>query len=117
MTLATTLAATAERLLTAYGESVSFSRKVEGAYSVTDGTTAASTDTTFTGYGAPMAYKASEVDGALIQQDDTKLMLETGTAPLVGDVATLNSVAYRVMNVIASRCNRTDVVYTLQLRR
>ncbi len=108
--------ATTLRMLTKYGEAVTASRKVEGAYNVDTSATATSTDTTYSGYGYPDAYTAYEVDGDLIQASDIKLYYQTGTLPLTGDVLTVNSKAYRVMNVQPIRAQTSDCLYIVQLR-
>lgn len=115
MTLATTLTATAERLLTNYGEAITISRKVEGAYDVSTGNTAASTDTTYTGYGSPQRLTHKDADGTTSQDDYLTLWFETGTEPLVGDVATINGDAYRVQQVTQYRIQGQDCLYKLEL--
>lgn len=116
MSLSTQLRDTAIQLLTDFGELVTASRKVEGAYDVSTGATAASTDTTYQGYGSSSQYFTREIDGEVIQLGDLILYFQTGTLPLVGDVVTFDSKAYRVMDVQSLRAQGIDVVYKLQLR-
>lgn len=116
MSLFTDLRSVAIQLLTDFGEQVTASRKVEGAYDVTTGATAASTDTTYQGYGSSSQYNNFEIDGETIQTGDLQFYFQTGTLPLVGDVITFDSTAYRVMNVKSLRVQGGDVVYVLQLR-
>ncbi len=116
MSLLTGLQLTGRSLLIKYGESVSFSRKVEGTYSTTTLTTATSTDTSYTAYGLSDPFDVREVDGTTVLDGDIRLFIHSGTLPLVGDVATFNSKAYRVMSVISYRCQGGDALYELQLR-
>jgi hypothetical protein len=99
-----------------FGELCSFARHIEGAYSTDTLTTGSGTDTTFSGYGVPDFYKAYEIDGTVIQKTDSILYVRTSTAPLVGDVVTFNSVAYRVINVESTRFQGQTVLYKLQVR-
>lgn len=116
MSFSTNLNSAAERLLQAYGESCSFSRKVEGAYDPSTGMTGTSTDTTYTGFGAPMSYTEFEKADNSVEMGDLQLLLETGTVPLIGDVCTLNSIDYRVLGVELMRSQGIDIAYKLQLR-
>lgn len=117
MTLASELATIASDVLTEFGESISFARAVEGAYNTATGVTATSTDTTFSGYGAPTGYSKYEIANQEVTQSDVKLYLEkTSSVPLVGDYCTVRSVVYRVLDVRRVGCNGADVIYVLQLR-
>lgn len=119
MSFATEMIACARDLIQEFGESVSIQRVAEGAYDPTDGTVAAGTTTNYSAYGAPVDYNTNEIDGNTIRINDIKLWLETpttGEVPAIGDVVTLNSTAYRVMNVEQLRAQGSDIVYLLQLR-
>lgn len=113
----TGLAATATRLLTGKGQTVTFTRRTVSAFNATTGTPT-NTTTTFTGKGAVFDYNQSEVDGAVILSGDQRLILEAvTTAPIIGDAATVNSIKYRVMNVNTVNPGGTVVIYQLQLRK
>ncbi len=116
MSLLSSLQSTGTRLLRTYGESVSFSRKVEGAYNVSTGNTATSTDTSFTGYGVSDPFSIYDIDNSTVLSGDIRLYLQSGNVPLVGDVATFNTKAYRVMQVSAVRLQGGDALYELLLR-
>lgn len=117
MSLGTRMATTALTLLTNYGEAVSFTRVVEGAYNVATSTTAAGTTTNFSGYGAPLNYTKQEIDGDNVKDTDILLIVnQVSSVPVPGDVVTINSIDYRVMNVDRTRANGVDVIFTLQLR-
>lgn len=96
---------------------VTFTRVTEGAYNVSTSTVASGSTVTFTTYGVTTNYSKQEIDGTLVTDDDILLTVNNnGTAPAVGDVATLDSVDYRVVNVDKTRINGVDVIYECQLR-
>lgn len=111
------MAAVALELLTEFGEAVSFTRTTEGAYDTATGTTAAGSDSVFTGFGAPIDYDNNEIDGTVIQQGDVRLYVNAVTTlPLPADKVTLDSVQYRVMNTRKYTINSEHVLYELQIR-
>lgn len=118
MSFSTNLIAIARRLLNDYGESISLSRVTEGAYDPTDGSVAAGSTTNYSADGHPFNYTPAEVDDTTIKSTDLGLWLAkpTSQTPIIGDIATVNSLAYRVINVEQYRAQGTDVVYKLQLR-
>lgn len=111
------LQATAARLLTKYGQSLTFTREVETAFNPTTG--AKTNDLfTFTGYGASFDYQASEIDGELIQSGDIRLTLEkTSTVPAINDSVRVDDINYRVMDVKKSAPGGVVVKYDLNLRK
>ena len=111
------MAATALRLLTQYGEAVSFSRVSEGAYNASTGSTAAGSTTNFSGYGLPVDYDNAEMAETFIQKGDIKLYVNAvSTVPAPGDAVTVDSVAYRVINVRKYSISSENVLYELQIR-
>lgn len=119
MTLASNLKSTARRLLVAYGQNISFARVVEGAFVPSTGAVGAGTSSSYTIYGAPMAYNSEEINNNTIMQNDMQIWVEAdsvGDIPTVGDVATLGGVAYRVLGVNKLFVQGTVVVYRVQVR-
>lgn len=108
---------TASRLLTTYGQTISFSRAVTDSFNPATGVTTPGTPVTFTGKGAAFDYTDAELVDTLIERGDIRLILEAGTAPEINDIATVDSVDYRVMNVITTSPAGTVVKYDLQLRK
>lgn len=108
----------ADLLLLELGESVSIQRVTEGSYTPSTGAVGAGSTITYTVYGAPSNYASSDIDNDLIQAADVKLIVQVPTSyvPLVGDVVTLNSKAYRVMSVTNYRAQGGDCAFILQLR-
>jgi hypothetical protein len=106
----------ARKLLADKGQSITFTRTAATFDPVT-GTSTNVTTTTFTGKGADIGYRLSEIDGAMIQRGDIRVILEaTSTAPEIGDIATVNGRAMRVMNVNPTQPAGEVVFYDLQLR-
>ena len=105
------------------GEPCTVTSTTEGAFDPATGTVGAGTTTTQTGYAAPDKYNSFEMgsvntgSGYTVQQGDVKLVLsKLGTRPAVGDTVTMDSVAYRIMDVYPVRMSGADVVYIVQGR-
>ena len=94
----TNLASTASRLLNSYGQTIAFSRET-GTIAAGTGVYTPGTPITFTGKGADFDYLDSELIDTMIERGDKRIILEAGTAPEIGDKATIGGVAYRVINV------------------
>jgi hypothetical protein len=126
MTLASTMLITARRLLRTYGQSISFARVVEGAFVPSTGATASGTNSTYTAYGAPMPNTGTvstigvkELQETTIKQQDNIIFVEvndSSTIPLIGDVATLNTVAYRVISIQQYAVQGSTLLYKLTVR-
>ena len=110
------LAVTAERLLTKFGATLTFTRPTTVAFDPVLG--AATGDaTTFTGIGCKFGYRASEIDGVQVQRGDVRLICNAmATAPLIDDSVSLDSVSYRVMDVEVVKPAATGIIYKLQVR-
>lgn len=118
MSFSTNLISVGRRLLQTYGEELTFTRTVEGAYNPADGTTGAPTVTNFTAYSAPFDYEADEIDDKTILKNDIGLWVEKPTTeePIVGDTVVLASETYKIVLVENLRAQGTNIVYKLQLR-
>lgn len=117
MTFATNMAATALRLLTTYGQSISVTRDVIGSYDSSTGTVTDSSDTTYSGYGYPSNYNSYQIDGTLVRQDDTLLIFSSTTAPVVNDIFTVGSQVLTVISVLKITAQGSNIVYKVQLRQ
>ena len=116
MSLYSDLQNTATALLTAYGQSLTFTRETVGAYNPAT-LTATETSSTFSGVGVEVSYKMSEIDGQRVLMGDKKLIMEAmDTAPAVGDVVAVNATDYRVMAVMPKNPAGTVITYELQVR-
>jgi hypothetical protein len=116
MTFATNLRTVALNLLTNYGQSVSLQRVTEGSYNTSTSALATGTTTSYTGYGYPSPYNSTELANNDILSSDIKLLLFTTTLPLVGDVATIDTIVHRVLSVQRISAQGSDIIYKLQLR-
>jgi hypothetical protein len=111
------LATTATNLLTKYGQTVTLSRVTGATFDPTTGVDSGGSTTTWTGKGASFNYNSSEIDGAMIQESDIRLLLEAvSTTPAIGDQVTVDSVAYHVVSVNETSPGGVVVKYDLQLR-
>lgn len=118
MSFYSNLAAVATRLLTDKGQVAAFSRETGGSFNPTTGSYSGQTTTAFSGQAAAFDYNKSEIDGDLVQLGDVRLILEPiATAPAPGDTVTVDSVVYRVMDVMASSPAGTITHYEVQLRK
>ncbi len=119
MTFASNLLASSRRLIRTYGQSISFARVVEGSFVPSTGAVGAGTSSSYTAYGAPMAYTAREIDNEVVLENDMQVWLEVNNAssvPAIGDVATISGQAYRVINTQKYVAQGTTLVYKLQVR-
>lgn len=111
------LATTALNLLTSYGEAVTFTNVAQGAYNPATGTTGASTDTVYTGFGFPTQFSSVEQQQEEILIKDVKLIVnKVSQRPAVDDIVEFSSKTYRVMDVQEVKAQGNDVIYILQVR-
>jgi len=116
MSFYSNMAATARRLLTKYGQTVTLTYQSAPTLNPVTGSLT-STPVEYTGKGAAFDYRAAEIDGVLVQAGDIRLILEaTTTAPAVGHTCAVGGVTYRVMAITTSAPGGTTTHYTLQLR-
>jgi len=111
----TPLASTAERLLTDYGQSVTFSRFSRGSYSPSSGMSSTSQTT----YDAKVVLfnesKAEENDNTT-QVIEIPAVAYSATPPKIGDTATINSEKLRVVEINPVQPATTVIYYELRLR-
>lgn len=119
------MAATAAELIAEFGQPVTLTHSVPGAYDTETGTSAAATVTTQACLGVEEAYSARSIDGTLILAGDKKLMLSVETtagtavtAPAVEDTVTFaDASVWTIKAVEPLSPGGTALLYTLQLRR
>ena len=110
------LASTATKLLTAYGQQLTFTRTTLGDYSPATSTATSST-TTYKGYAAVFNYNTAEVDGDLILSSDLKIVLEkTKQAPQVNDQVAIGGKKYILVGVTPTSPAGSPVKYDCQAR-
>lgn len=115
--LYTRLQATANRLLTSYGQTGSV-RRLTAPDPVTGGDPV---ETSYTAKLVPMGYTTREIDGTVIQAGDVQIYISSGglaIEPTVGDiVVTSNGKQYRVVNGDPNNYDGvTNVVFIVQGR-
>lgn len=116
MTLATRMIATAQRLLTDYGQSISVSR-LAGTFNASTGVLGTTSTTTFTGVGYPSNYKRRDIDGAVVREDDALLLFYSSTVPALNDVFTVGTKAMTALNIQVVSVSGSTVLYKIQLRQ
>jgi hypothetical protein len=103
-------------VLTEYGQTITYTRTADGAY--TPGTAPTQTDTTYDMNTVVDNYALREVDGELIQAGDMRAIGQAGgTAPEVGDTATINGDVWRIVNILPINPAGLVLAYEFQLRR
>ncbi len=106
----------AEDLLTELGQSISVARVASSAYSTSTLTTATNTSTSYSGVGWPTNYIKNEIDGETVLASDIKLWFYASTLPLVNDVFTVDTIAYRAITVRQYTVQGQRVLFLVQLR-
>lgn len=111
-------AAQAAKLLNKFGEAVTVTFPGNAAFNPITGAPATPTSgTTYTAKGYAGKYISTDIDGAVIQANDIRLILEIiPNRPDRGCTVLVDGTTYRVMNVQAIRKSGVDVIYILQLR-
>lgn len=115
MSLVTDLQNVAADLISEFGQVVVMSRVVEGAYVPDTGAVGAGTTTSWGGYLVPEGL-TKDIDKATASTTTIDAILYTATAPKVGDVATTDSTAYRVMSVVPVKLSGSTIIYNLQVQ-
>lgn len=115
MSFYSNLAATAVRLLTKYGQSLTFTRYTKGSFDAGTGSRTETTST-FTAKSVKYPYTTLEKANSAIQEGDIRLISEVATFR-IGDTVAIDSLNWRVMSVEPIDPGGTPVAYLLQVRR
>lgn len=115
MSFYTNMAATALRLLTKYGEELTFTTYSVGAYDPNTGTRT-ETPSNYTAKAVKETYGILEKANSAIKEGDIRLIAEASTYA-VGDTVTVDSQVWRIMAVDPISPGDTDVAFFLQIRR
>lgn len=110
----TALQNSAGLLLQKFGRQLTFTRKTDGTYAPSTGTTT-QTSSTYTKYGCVFDYSDSEITG-VIEQGDRRVLAE-GHGYIVGDTVSLDSETYRIVAVSKIQPAGTIVACNLQVRK
>ena len=109
----TALAATAVRLLTNTGQTLTFTRKTEGAFNPSTGK-AAVTETAYEKKVAVTNYASGDFND-IILQGDLKLVCESYTYS-TDDTVSIDSKDYRIIRIDQIKPAATEVAVILQVR-
>lgn len=108
--------ALSDRLLTLFGQSVTFTRVAQGTFDPSSGETATPTTTNYTVLVAPRDYNAFERTLESIEQGDISLIVQKpSTVPELDDKVTIRSKTYSIVNVDTVSVNGVDIIYRLQM--
>lgn len=110
------MAATAKQLLDKYGQVVTVTRTINGAFDPAMGTESGETQTSFTASAAVFDYETSQIDGESIKKGDKRTYLESTNAPKNNDVVTTSDGDLKVVGFTTIGPSGEAVVYVLQLR-
>ena len=110
------MSALAVKLLTKFGQTISFTNIVEGTFNPVTNTTSVDTLTPYTALAAPSDYTRFERDLESVRQDDVKLLIQSSTEPTIGDTFILDTVTYEVIAVDKVKAQGDTIVYTVQGR-
>jgi len=111
------LQATASTLLQSKGQQITFTAIKTNHFDARLGQHETYTET-YSGYGAPLSYINSMIDGELIKKGDLNLLLEaTTTIPKQNDTCVIDGHQYTVKDVKPLSPGGTVVIYDIQLRR
>ena len=108
-------AATALKLLTKYGRSVTVTSVTPGTYDPAAGSIT-NTTATSTAKGLVTEHKATDIDGTLIKAGDKKLLLDSSAVISIDDSVTVGSDVYSVVGVSELNPAGTRVMWTCNIR-
>lgn len=103
------------RLLNTYGQSVVMTRNTKSAYDATTGEVITTT-TSYTVSAYTSEYDQEEINGVEVQQGDILLLVYSVEPPVLDDIASVDSVNYRVMSVRKIKGMNSVIMYKCQLR-
>lgn len=110
----TALANTAVRLITSFGQTLTFTKETEGTYNPATGKHA-STSATYDKKVAVTNYASNEFND-IILQGDLKLVCES-YAYALSDTVVVNSDTYRIISINQIKPAATEVAVILQVRK
>lgn len=115
----TTIATGAQSAIEDAGTPITVTRSTVASFDPSLGYTVPGADIVASGYGVQTSYRARDIDGTVIQRGDMRLLIGPGLSivPEVGDVVTVDSVTWYIVNVENLTPAGTDLLYTCQVRR
>ena len=110
------LAATAQRLIDKYGQTVTFTRTNAGTVNPITGIGTPAVDTTFSGNGIILNYSKALVDGINILSGDNRVLLSGKTEPKNDDIIVAANGGFKVISVKPLTPAGIVVMYEIQVR-
>ena len=110
-------AATALKLLTRFGQTVTFVRVTGGSINPITGAEIAGTDACVTTTGLLRKYPDKMIDGTRILSGDRELILSNEQEPLPSDKPTINGEDWSIESIDTLSPAGTVVIYTVQVRK
>ena len=116
MSFTTNARAAAVKLLTKFGQTVTFTYATSETFTIATQTNAKGTST-FTGKAVSTNYTKTEIDGESVLQGDIRLLVEnTSVVPAIDNTVVIDSIIYRLMNVESINPNGSNIMYICQIR-
>lgn len=109
------LASTATKMITEFGQAVTFTRNGNVTYDPTQGVSSSSQTTYDANIVLFAQIKNEEVDNSLAFKDFPAVAY-SATPPKIGDTATINGENYRVIEITPVQPATTVIYYELRLR-
>jgi hypothetical protein len=109
------LASTATKMITEFGQAVTFTRNGNVTYDPTQGVSSSSQTTYDANIVLFAQIKSEEVDNSLSFKDFPAVAYSS-TPPKIGDTATINGENYRVIEITPVQPATTVIYYELRLR-
>ena len=113
----TNLAATATRLLTKYGQTITIKRVTGKVIDPVTGHVTPGTETTFSPVGILKKYPDGLIDGTRITASDRMLVLDNTVEPLMTDEITLQGQNWNIQEVQTSKPAGTALVYFVRVKK
>lgn len=112
------LKVTARVLLKKFGQSMTLTRDVAGAYDPTTGSVS-NTVQTFVDFGVVLPYSngVSSIADSLIQTGDRQVFIQMSTEPKPTDKITIAGAVHNIVNVKPLEPAGVNVLYELQIRK
>lgn len=115
MSFATRAQATANGLLSKYGQVITVTRYAKSAFDPATGEVTTTTST-YNINAYTSQYTNKEIDNILVQQGDIRLIVYSIAAPLIDDVASIDSKDYRILDVQKVKVSSSIIMYKCQVR-
>lgn len=111
------IAATALKLLTKFGQPITFARETGGSVDPITGVVTPGTDASVTTTGLLKTYPDNMIDGTRILKSDRELILSNEQVVQPSDKPVINSQDWAIVDIKTLNPAGTVVIYKVQVRR